>query len=122
MDDMLRAVMLKTFNGLSQERLDDVESQYENLSIILDGLLDRIEEEQTQESYHQPALEIHVCDFHKQLMEQIMLKYSYGQVRSLGDVSGDIWDFLKLAMQFGYEVGKAGWPIMSIPCKEAHEQ
>jgi hypothetical protein len=110
-------MMLRTFNKLSREQLDDVESQYENLQVLFERIRDN-----AQEHSHVPAIELHVGELTETMYTQLgmLLQSPFTDDEVSAMLRHLVWDYLKGAIMFGYEIGRVGWPVKEYSCKEAH--
>jgi hypothetical protein len=113
-------MMLSVYNKLSSDELDDVESQYENIEVLYQKMLEVLMERQ-----HFPALELHIGE-----IVELQHRQTVGLFRQMPFMTQEqmedafkhlMWDYIKGAVLFGVEIGRAGWPLNPRTCREVHE-
>jgi hypothetical protein len=115
MQDETRAVLLRVFDRLTQEQVDDIESQFENLEV----LWQRSVELRSEEGYvHRPALELHVAEFAHELLALLIVASADNMTE--GEMQHLIRDYLERVLLYGIEIGQSGWPIPIVKCEEVH--
>lgn len=98
-------------NKLTPEQLDDAVSQYDNLLVLRDKVMEGHE----VGTEHAPGLDAHMHEFLHDLM-------AIGQDPTMSFQSQviELRNILTEAFWFGYEAGKMQWPIPIKTCEEAH--
>lgn len=109
MDGQVYEALNTVFTKLSQAQRDDIESQYENLRVLWERA-----REDHDEKGHRIALELALTQVAYETLEDIAFNPPQRAV-------GTILDILLLTFNFGYQTGKAGWPIPKHKCEEVHD-
>jgi hypothetical protein len=115
MNDMTKAVMFKTYNKLTKDEYDDLESQFENLDVVWQRVIDWLIDGEGGRT-HSPALELQVGE----LAHDVALHLREAIMQGVPATS-ELYDRIREILYFGIEIGRLGWPIEKRTCKELHE-
>lgn len=112
MEAEVRAHLAAVCDKLTKAQLDDAESVYDNLEVLIDKVL----EEHDVGVEHVPGLDEHLHELTTIACGDIQHAASCGHstVLALRNVLAEVF-------WFGYEAGKANWPLPQMTCEEAHK-
>jgi hypothetical protein len=110
MDVTAKTLMAQICNKLTDEQLDDAESQHDNLEV----LLIKVGEEYDVLGEHVPGLDAIMHDVSHEFLEDLRL------CTSNVEVGTTVRNVLLQIFWFGYEAGKLDWPLKRMTCREAH--
>jgi|1186.fasta_scaffold409103_2 hypothetical protein len=111
MEAEVKAHLAAICDKLTSEQLDDAESRYDNLEVLLAKIFD----EYDVGNEHVPGLDEHMHELTHEAVADIHRAAILGQSTTLA---------LRYALVeifwFGYEAGKMNYPLPRMKCEEAH--
>jgi hypothetical protein len=110
-DQDIKEKMAELCDKLTPTQIDDCESRYDNLSVLVDKVLD----EYDIGGEHCPGLDEHIHNITHAIVEAIRIHVAQG-----GEASVALRNSVMQVFWFGYEAGKVNWPLPRMSCEDVH--
>jgi hypothetical protein len=111
MEAETKEAMAQLYNLLTPVQLDDAESRYDNLQVLLAKVL----QEYNPQHEHVPGLDEHIHELTHEVIRLIHVNFQRGQ-----DTTVLLRNCLMQLFWFGYEAGQVQWPLARKKCGEVH--
>lgn len=113
MEAAFRQAMANQLDKLTDDQLDDAESIFDNLSV----LIERVITDENNIEGHYLGLEPHLQMFAEGITQAVNVAYA-DEGRKAARTA--LYNGLTQVFLFGYEAGKLNWPLKRKDCGEVH--